>query len=416
MRRVGDLDPVVDFVAFFQSTQYRDGVLHRRLVHQDLLEAALEGGVLLDVLAVLVQRGGADAVQLAARERGLEHVAGVHRALRLARAHHRVHLVDEEDHLPLHFGEVGEHGLEALLELAAELGPGDECAHVEREQPLAGQPLRHLVVDDALREPLHDGGLAHAGLADQDRVVLGAALQHLDGAPDLGVAADDGVEFPLFGALGEVEGEALQRLALVLGVGGLDFLSAAYLLHRSLDGGAGGTGAAQDLARGALVVDRREQEQLRGDELVVAILRELVGDVEQAVEVAGDEHLARRALHARHAVDGLHEAQAQLVHAHTGLHQDGPRAAALLVEQGHQHVHGFHELVVAADSQALRIGKRQLKLGGQLVHPHVSTTSSIRTIYRRGSFRQAGQRSLTAAHGQQEEGMIRRFQQARLHI
>ncbi len=72
-------------------------VLDARLVHQHLLEAPLERGVLLDVLAVLVERGRADAVQLAARERGLEHVAGVHRALGLAGADHGVQLVDEDD-------------------------------------------------------------------------------------------------------------------------------------------------------------------------------------------------------------------------------------------------------------------------------------------------------------------------------
>jgi hypothetical protein len=35
------------------------------LVDEDLLEAALEGGILFDVLAVLVQGGGADAAELA---------------------------------------------------------------------------------------------------------------------------------------------------------------------------------------------------------------------------------------------------------------------------------------------------------------------------------------------------------------
>jgi hypothetical protein len=70
--------------------------LPRRLVHQHLLEAALQRGILLDVLAVFVQRGRADAVQLAARQRRLEHVAGVHGALGLAGAHHGVDLVDEE--------------------------------------------------------------------------------------------------------------------------------------------------------------------------------------------------------------------------------------------------------------------------------------------------------------------------------
>ena len=57
--------------------------------------------------------------------------------------------------------------------------------------------LGHLAVDDALREALDDRGLAHAGLADQHRVVLGAPLQDLDAAADLVVAADHRVELAL---------------------------------------------------------------------------------------------------------------------------------------------------------------------------------------------------------------------------
>ena len=60
------------------------------------LEAALERGVLLDVLAVLVERGRADGVQLAAGEHRLEQVAGVHGALGRAGADDRVQLVDEQ--------------------------------------------------------------------------------------------------------------------------------------------------------------------------------------------------------------------------------------------------------------------------------------------------------------------------------
>ncbi len=60
----------------------------------DRLEAALEGGILLDVLAVLVQSSGADALQLTACQRGLQDVGRVDRALRRSRADQRVHLVD----------------------------------------------------------------------------------------------------------------------------------------------------------------------------------------------------------------------------------------------------------------------------------------------------------------------------------
>src|SRR3546814_15905500 len=39
----------------------------------------------------------------------------------------------------------------------------------------------------------------------------------------------------------------------------------------------------------AVVVDRGEQEQLAGDEGIAALLRQLVGDVEQAAEVVADQ-------------------------------------------------------------------------------------------------------------------------------
>ena len=191
----------MDFVALAQAAQDRNGVFDRRLIDQHGLEAALERGVLFDVLAVFVERGGADAVQLAARQHGLEQVAGVHRAFGLARADDGVQLVDEQDDLAfgrLHFLE---DGLEALLELAAELGAGDQRAHVERDDALVLQALGHVAADDALGQAFDDGGLADARLADQHGVVLGAPRQHLDDAADLFVAADDRIELALRGQL-----------------------------------------------------------------------------------------------------------------------------------------------------------------------------------------------------------------------
>ena len=67
-RFVGQLRLVVRFVLRAQPFQNQDRLFDRRRFDLDRLEAAFEGGVLLDVLAVLVQRGGADALQLAAAE------------------------------------------------------------------------------------------------------------------------------------------------------------------------------------------------------------------------------------------------------------------------------------------------------------------------------------------------------------
>ncbi len=66
-RLIGDADFVVRLVAVAQSLQHADGVLHVWLFHVDRRKTTLQGGVLLNVFMVLIQRGGADALQLAAR-------------------------------------------------------------------------------------------------------------------------------------------------------------------------------------------------------------------------------------------------------------------------------------------------------------------------------------------------------------
>ncbi len=65
--RIGNVDPVVQLVLLLQTAQDRDRRFDRRFVDQHFLEAAFERGILLDVLAVFVQRGCAYAMQLAAR-------------------------------------------------------------------------------------------------------------------------------------------------------------------------------------------------------------------------------------------------------------------------------------------------------------------------------------------------------------
>ena len=168
-------------------------------------------------------------------------------------------------------GDVLQHGLQALLELAAVLGAGEQRRHVERQHALVLERLGHFAVDDALREAFDDRGLAHAGLADQHRVVLGAALQDLDRAADLVVAADDRVELALAGALGEVDRVLLERLALAFGLLRIDAAAAAHRLDRGFERRAREPVLLEQPAGLALVVGEREQEELAGDELVAAL-------------------------------------------------------------------------------------------------------------------------------------------------
>src|ERR687890_167755 len=68
-----DLHPVVGLVTVPESEEYRNRLIHRRLVDEHGLESPLQRGVLLNVLAVLVERGRPDDLEFTARERRLEH-------------------------------------------------------------------------------------------------------------------------------------------------------------------------------------------------------------------------------------------------------------------------------------------------------------------------------------------------------
>ena len=135
--RVGDLYAMVHFVLLLQASQDGNRCLHRRLAHEDFLEASLKRSVFLDVFAVFVQRRCAHAMQLSACERRLEHIACVHRAFGLAGTDHGVQFVDEHDGLALVLGQLTEHSLQALFEFAAKLRACEQRGHVQRQHPLA---------------------------------------------------------------------------------------------------------------------------------------------------------------------------------------------------------------------------------------------------------------------------------------
>ena len=153
-------------------------------------------------------------MQLAAREGRLEHIAGVHRSLCRAGADDGVDLVDEENDLARAAGHFLEHRLEPLFELAAKLGAGDQCAQIEHDDALVFQSFGNVAVDHAAREALDDGGLADAGVADQRRIVLGAAREHLNHAADLLVAANDRIKLALARPVGEIDSVLFQRAIL----------------------------------------------------------------------------------------------------------------------------------------------------------------------------------------------------------
>ena len=168
--------------------------------------------ILVERLLDVVERRRADAAQRAAGERRLEQVARVHRAAgRRAGADERVDLVDEEDRVRL-LRQPVEHLLDALLEVAAVAGAGHERPEVERVDGGRLQHLGHVALLDAQRQPLGQRGLAHARLADEQRVVLAPPAEHLHHPLDLGGAADQRIDLARGRLLVQVGGVGLERI------------------------------------------------------------------------------------------------------------------------------------------------------------------------------------------------------------
>jgi hypothetical protein len=217
-RRVPNANAVVNFVFFLDAAQDRHRIFHRRLTNEHRLKPSLQRLVLLDVLAILVERRCPHAAQLATRQRRLEHVGRVLRPLRRTRTDQRMKLVDKQDHLPRRLRHFLEQRLQPILKLTAIFGSSDESTQIQRQNSLVAQALGNVAADDPLGNALDDGGLADAWLADQHRVVLGPTRQHLNRPPDFLVAANHRIELAFARQLRDIPGVALQRLVLALGV------------------------------------------------------------------------------------------------------------------------------------------------------------------------------------------------------
>ena len=170
-----DTHAVVLLVAFLQASQDADAGQRVGFIDHDALETAFQGLVLLEVLLVLVQRGGTDAAQFAPGQGRLQYVGGIHGPLTLSGTHQRVYLVDEEDNLPVTLRDVLDDTLQTFLKLTLVLGTGYQGTHVQGVEQLALQVLGHVAPQDAVCQTLHDGCLSRTGFTDEDGVVLGTA-------------------------------------------------------------------------------------------------------------------------------------------------------------------------------------------------------------------------------------------------
>ena len=134
--------------------------------------------------------------------------------------------------LPFAGDDFFQEGFEPIFKFSAIFGAGDHRAEVHGHERLVLQRLRHITADDASRQAFGDGGFAHAGFADQHRVVLRAPGQYLHHAANFFIAADHRIDFALARQGGEIAAIFFQRLKFIFGILVGDALIAAQFGQR----------------------------------------------------------------------------------------------------------------------------------------------------------------------------------------
>ena len=151
-------------------------------------------------------------MELAPRQHGLEHIARIQCAVRLARADNGVQLVDEQNDLSVAVLDIVQHRLQTFLKLTSVFCTGNQCSHIQCKNLLVLQALRHIASDDTLSQSLDNGCFTDAGFTDQHRVVLCLSGQNTDHITNLRIPADHGIKLLVSRLLHKILTVFLQRV------------------------------------------------------------------------------------------------------------------------------------------------------------------------------------------------------------
>jgi hypothetical protein len=309
-------------------------------------------------------------MQFTAGEHWLQHLRSIHRALGRTGADNGVQFVDEQHDLSLGLGDLLEHRLQSLFELSPVLRARHERTHIERKNLLVLEAFRNVTADDSLGQPLDDGRLADAGLANKDRVVLGTARQHLDDPAHFLVASNHRIQLALAGKLGEIAPISRERLVGGLGILRGDPLVTAHFRQCLVEHVFGDSEPLQQLrgGRSARLCREGEQQVLGADELVLQPRRFGLGRVDDQFHARGQAHVAAIRLR-----DRLQKCARLACDAHRverDLPQDGRHDAAGLLHQRDEQMFRSHLRVVVLGGEVLRCEEGFLRFFSQFVQIH----------------------------------------------
>mmetsp|Transcript_109211 Transcript_109211/g.273568 ORF Transcript_109211/g.273568 Transcript_109211/m.273568 type:complete len:222 (+) Transcript_109211:1190-1855(+) len=189
---------MVSFILGCQALEDLHGLLLRWLGHVHGLEAALQCRIFFDVLAVLIDRRRANALELPTGQCRLQQVRGIDAAPLCTSAatgtDESVDLVYNQDYTPVAVCHLLHNSFEPLFKVTTIASARQQQGHVNLDNDLIAECHGHATFGDALCQTMRDGRLANTCLSQEHGVVLGPATKDADRALELILASNQRVQ------------------------------------------------------------------------------------------------------------------------------------------------------------------------------------------------------------------------------
>ena len=250
-------------------------------------------------------------MQLASGKHGLEHIARIHTALRLARANDGMQLINEQNNLSFAVLHILQHRFQTLLKFTPVFGTGNQRTHIQGKYLLILQSLRDIPPDYPLRQAFHHSCFTDAGFTDEHGVILRLSGQNTDDVAYLRISADHRIQLLVSGLLHQILAVFFQRVISGLRVIAGNSLIAANRRQRLKETLPGDTVFRPDSLNFLIrMLDHAQEQMLYGNIFVSHLFRLILCGCKHLIQLSSHINLAalylytlaNRVLHPVHKV------------------------------------------------------------------------------------------------------------------
>src|SRR5215472_6914635 len=196
--------------SFLYAAKHAIALLFVRFLDFDHLESSRQGCVFLEVFLVFRPGRGGDGTEFATRQRRFKQVRRIVLPRLPTRPDHGVSLVYKEDDWNRGCLDLGDHVLQAILELALDPGPSLEQAEIQRANLHSLQGWWNISRGNPSSETLDHSRLSYSRFTGENRVVLAAARENVDNLANFEIASQHRINLPRLGRRRKIDSELVE--------------------------------------------------------------------------------------------------------------------------------------------------------------------------------------------------------------